>query len=130
MRVVLLSALMLMSVGAEAEWTFITTGSNDGSEFFIDLSTVKKTKEGYRRGWELMNASKGLKSSNGIYKSVKALRLIDCDEERSRSLSETYFSGEMGKGEVLSERETPGPWDFIAPDTVGRRIADAVCSRR
>ena len=56
MKVVLLSVLMMVSMAAEAEWTYVAT-SDSGEVFFIDFSTFKRTKEGYRRVWELLDAS-------------------------------------------------------------------------
>lgn len=126
MRAVLLSVLMMVSVVSEAEWTQVG-GNSDGKELFSDFSTLKKTKEGYVRVWELMSNDK--KNPLG-FKSFKTLRLYDCEQERARSLKAVFFDGEQGQGQVVKLLDDNGKWSFVAPDSVSEAAMKEACSRR
>lgn len=125
MRVVLLSVLMMVSVVAEAEWSYV--GESGSAKLFSDFSTLKETKEGYVRVWTM--TSNGKKDPLG-FRSFKALRLFDCEQERARSLRTVFFDGELGRGEVTDVLDDDGKWSFVDPTSILGAGMDAVCPKR
>jgi hypothetical protein len=116
---------MLMSLGAEAEWTPVVEGT-DGEVYFSEFAPLKKTKEGYWKGWQMWNFPKGETdpSTKKTYKSLKMLVLTDCEEDRRAVLSQVLYTGEMGTGEPFGERDFAQPmWSHLVPDTVGYLLA-------
>jgi len=54
---------------------------------------------------------------------------IDCGRGQLRMLSATYYSGRMGKGEIVSATVERAEWKPVVPGTMGKSIWDATCGK-
>ena len=106
---------------ASAEWTH--QGSTSDVNFYIDLSTIKKSAE-VRRVWQLQN--RNIPSKSGT-RSLRALSEYDCKEGKYRIIQIDTFSEAMAQGTPLSTDPTPGQWHFIAPGTPFADSLKLVC---
>ena len=117
-------SLLTMTVAAPAwaEWVKVSDASD--IEVLIDPSSIRKN-EHRRRVWSLTNYKQD--GPEGL-RSVRAYEEYDCNEERLRELSLTFFSEPMGRGKILASVERPRDWIHVAPDTFGRRTLTIVCA--
>lgn len=116
-------ALCLVSAPAAAEWTFFQKNQN-GTEFFVDFSTYKKTPA--RRAWFLQNFASRDQFGN---MSAKVLQEADCREDKYRGISWQFYKGQMGDGGLSSSDNTPGEWVYASPGSVGEEIIKFLCGR-
>ena len=115
-------AISLIATTAQAEWSYLTSGDTD--RFYIDYSTIKKTRHGVR-AWMMQEYMGGR-----AILSSRDLVEFDCKEERSRILSTTKFAGPMATGALVVSYSGSGPWDYAAPGTVGEAKLQAVCKHK
>ncbi|MGH7147056.1 MAG: surface-adhesin E family protein [Nitrospiraceae bacterium] len=62
--------------------------------------------------------------------SSRAQYGFDCAEERTRKLSETWFSGNMGSGEMVHSISDETRWEPVAPGSVGQAMWKAACEKK
>jgi hypothetical protein len=109
---------VLVSTVAQAEWSYVT------ENIYLDYSTIKKTKNGYR-AWRLSDYTK----VNELGASAKILYEYNCIEERSRILQMHTYSGHMGKGRIVVTDDLIEKWEYVIPGSVGEFILKMVCNR-
>ena len=113
--------LCLVSAPAAAEWTLFQK-NEDGTEFFVDFSTYKKTPT--PRAWFLTN-----NASRDRFGSAIVLREADCREDKFRGISWQFYKGPMGDGGLSSSDNSPGEWNYAAPGSVSEDILKILCGR-
>lgn len=59
--------------------------------------------------------------------SVKSLEEYDCANKRTRLLSMSLFSGNMGKGNEVYSESVVGEWQLVKPNNIGETIWKAAC---
>jgi len=59
--------------------------------------------------------------------SVRMQDEYDCKEERTRTLSISVHSGNMGEGEVIGTTTKPGYWRPVPPDTLVETLRGFAC---
>jgi hypothetical protein len=118
---------LTLSLAAKAEWTAIhLTQINDYVTFYnVDWATLKVSSK-RRTIWMLVN-NQG--DNIGEIVSAKALYEFDCSEDKFRYLQATTFSESYGGGRVI-EKNGAGGWQFIAPETAIKVVAEKVCARK
>ena len=117
-------AISLIATTAQAEWSYFT--SADAGRFYIDYSTIKKTRHGVRV-WEMIDYRNP--GSLGQL-SHRILAEYDCNEDRYRDLSITSFTGYGATGDVIIRDDDPNEWHYVAPGTVGEAKLQAVCKHK
>lgn len=119
--------LLLSSVPAYAEWVLI--GTANGLTTYFDPATIRR-KGDLVKMWELwdfkIKETKGGKS----FLSAKYQLEFDCAEERTRELAHLWFSGNMGKGNVVTSESNEGKWTPVSPDSVGETHWKVACSKQ
>lgn len=115
----------IMSFSAQAEWSLIGSG-RDGVKTYVDFSTIKKTRSGYR-AWSIKDYSKS-PFKDGV-RSVKSLEEYDCSEERYRYLKDIGYLGNMGHGNVKGTYDEVGDWIYIAPESIGEDKLKQICGK-
>ena len=123
MRVILTLLLLLSVTPAWADWAKVS--EEDGIAFFIDPSTVRKFGNLRRVG--------GLQdlTQNGFDGALsrRTLEEYDCVEMKTRIVSFSDHSGQMGSGEILRWFKQPVAWAYISPGTRAAAILAIVCAR-
>ena len=66
----------------------------------------------------------------GSVSSIKRQKEYDCAAERTRTLAETHFSGNMGNGKMVSTNSDEGKWIPIAPGSVGQFLWVFACGKK
>ncbi|MGZ8983615.1 MAG: surface-adhesin E family protein [Methylotenera sp.] len=120
-KVILMLLLAVMSNSAMAKWIYVA--GSDESSFYADISTIRKSGNIVKM-WTL--SDKNENSNDGKWQSYKSLGEYDCKEEKTRSISKSSFSKNMGGGEVLYT-SLIGKWSPIPPNSIGAGLWKVAC---
>jgi len=92
--------LLLLSTPAWAEWTLV--GDSDSSDIYADLATMHKRGHMVKM-WSLYDLKTARPFADTAYLSSKDQDEYDCERQRTRFLSYSVHSGNMG----VSVRSVP-----------------------
>jgi hypothetical protein len=118
MKKLLTIFLLLFSINGYCEWTKVLTGNS--SVHYVDFSTIKKTGA-YLRVWDLIDYEDKT--------SEIGLSDYDCDQERTRIISITKYSGPMVTGTSRSLTTKTPEWVYEIPNTTGHLMLKRVCRK-
>lgn len=111
--------VLLMTGNAWAEWT--QSGENEGGilTHYVDRGTIRRAGH-LTKMWVLQNfAALQAASANGkSFRSSKSQMEFDCREEKHRTLALYWYSGLMGKGDIVAADTDAGKWARNIPDSV------------
>jgi hypothetical protein len=121
-KVVLILALGVSCNSAMAKWTKI-------NDVYVDLSTIQK-KSKMVKMWS-MSDFKTPQEVVGYKKflSTKERFEYDCIEVKSRQLSVTAYTGNMGKGAVIYKDSALGAWTEVDPDSLVKTQWNVACGK-
>ena len=128
MKLLIAALLIVFSTSAMAEWTVV--GGNDDQTTYADLSTIRKSGDKVKM-WDLLNYKVAKTSAAGklVLSSVDQDE-YDCKEEISRTLTFSFYSKNMGAGEVVHNsgnlHEEPEP---ILPGSVAATLFKVACGK-
>ncbi len=128
--VIMIPLLLLSSGPAHAEWVLIDK-TDDGMSTYVDTATIRRKGELVKM-W-IMYDFKNVQTDAfafGPYLSLKGQSEFDCIEERGRSIAQTLFSGNTGKGEVIFTDVTKQAWRPAAPESIGRMLWKVACGKQ
>ena len=123
-----MTLFVLRSGPAYAEWVAIS-GDDDGTTAYVDPATIR-TKGDLVKMWTLYDSKTVETFPGGSFFSIKRQKEYDCAEERTRTLAEIHFSGNMGSGKVLSSNADERKWVPVAPGSVGEALWQYACKKK
>jgi hypothetical protein len=129
MRRILLGLLLaLNNTPAVAEWTRIVRVDGE-KEFtaYVDYTNIRKfgTKV---KIWEIYDYKILQEDDGDKYMSVKSYEEYDCVSKRTRLLSLSLFSGNMGQGNVVYSENIVNSWQPVVQSNVGESMWKAACN--
>ena len=131
MKLLIAVLLAVFSTGAMAEWTYLTSSEDNAYDIYIDKTAIHK-RGNVAKVWSLHDykAPQGEKKVKP-YLSVRGLSEYDCVEIRIRLSSITFFSDNMGSGQVTFSHQNNegGTWNDIAPGTVDMSTWQVACKK-
>ena len=130
-RIVLVLLILSCCVGlAQAEWKQLTDSPNFGGfVVYVEPTSVRIDKgSGLVKMWILYDFKTGQQGYQVRYLSMKIQRQYDCKQERSRTLTQSFFGDNMAKGDVISTESTEGTWIPVGPGTIGQSLLGSACS--
>ncbi len=117
-----IAPMLLLSLPASAEWTYVDGG--EGYERYLDLDSV--SREGRRvRVWEVDDNEQSDRS--GVI-SLRSRTEYDC---LTRMYRITHLSGHtqhMTQGQVVFSDVVDGNWEPVSPGTLGEASMHMVCA--
>lgn len=125
----LLIPLLVLSHGpAHAEW--MSFGASDGgTTVYADPATIYR--EGDRVKMLVMFDFKTVQAKAKIsYLSAKAQMEYDCTKSRFEGLAVTYFSGNMGNGQLLDRSTGKDTWLRISPGSLDHALWKLACGKK
>lgn len=129
-KLILMTILVIVSNSAMAEW--IGVSSTDDFDTYVDKTTIRKSGNVVKM-WILRDYKALQKNSNdaegNAFFSIAAQQEYDCKEEQARPLSLSYYSKNMGDGQVVYSQTYTGIWQPLVPRSVGQMVWDIACSR-
>jgi hypothetical protein len=121
--------LILISTSAMAEWKYLASVTTEDKGFYVfaDLSSIRKTAYGFRM-WVLFDHKKRqVSAGGGKYLSDISLHEFDCKDEKTRILTFTWFSDNMGKGNVVFNNSDTMSWSYITPESIDEYLYKTAC---
>ena len=113
-------SLLLVSFQADAAiWKNIAVG--DKNAYRYDSESVQRTATSVRVWWREVQLLEGGKEYNKIMNYTE----FNCAERTSRDLNQSIYSLD---GSVIKTFSVPSVKTFVAPETIGERLENIVCS--
>ena len=122
----LVVVLLLLSTPAWAEWTLV--GDSDLSDVYADLATIRKRGNKVKM-WSLYDLKTARPFAGIPYLSSKDQDEYDCDGERTRFLSFSVHSGNMGGGSTIYFDADPGKWTALPAGSVVEALWKIACNQ-
>ena len=129
--VIMIPLLLLSSGPAYAEWMAVGGNEEAGVTVYADPGTICR-KGNLVKVWHL-NDFKTVQtdaSASGPYLSLKGQREYDCAEERDRTLTATWFSGNMGHGSLVQFDSDEKKWQPVPPSSINQILWKLACAKK
>ncbi|MDC0400394.1 hypothetical protein OAN59_11930 [Alphaproteobacteria bacterium] len=121
----LISSLFITSV-ANAEWTKVVKGKNNGATIYIDFDRIRKT--GIKTYfWKLVDMPKPGQIDNISFSSSKEYVEAECGSFRSKYLIAYAYPTQMGYG-TPNFTFKDGDWSYPNPGSIYEDFLKAVCN--
>lgn len=129
-KLTLLLILMVLSTNVLAEWTEFY--SDETGADYVDLQSIRK-KENKVKMWTLDDFKSVQIFTDGNIRRLSQVGHYeyDCSEETIRQLDFSWYSGNMGNGEVVySDSNMNHEPESIIPSTIGEKKFNIACSKK
>ena len=129
----LLGLMLLMTAGtASAEWTIVGDTGDGGDDFiqYVDRATIRRNGN-FVKMWGLRDYKTVQTVADNSFLSSKQQSEYDCKEEKKRILAFTWFSAQMGSGNVVyNTSETSMKWSPIEPESAAETQWKIACGKK
>lgn len=136
MRVIVLVLLVMVLVRVSgvvaAEWVALgNAGSGDDYyDIYVNPGTIRKSGNMVKI-WSMLDFKTTRVVPGRPSLSVKLQTESDCTNARLRFLYHTRHSGNMGKGNVVSNDDgVPGNWSSVPPASINESLWKYACGKR
>ncbi len=129
MKKVVAFAFLLFASTADAEWMILGASANGDSTLYWENSIIQRSGD-YVKMWKLANYSSPMPQGNVTYSSYKDFSEYDCKKKKFRYLSASFYSKNMGKGEVLYRDDKISNWISIQSDTFPKAALEIACQQK
>jgi hypothetical protein len=103
--------------------------SDSGTTVYADPATMRR--EGDLVKMPVLFDFKTIQTKAGVsYLSAKAQMEYDCAEQRFEGLAVLYFSGNMGKGNLLDRSSGIGKWLRVSPGSLDHALWKLACGKK
>ena len=125
MLTLLLAVLSSSAMAELTKWIFVSR--QEAFIIYADTATIRKAGS-IAQMWDLADAKAG-KAFGGVKKtlSFKMEREYDCGNQQLRLLYISWYSGNMGAGEITGSNADPSDWRPVLPGTEGERFWQIAC---
>lgn len=124
----LITLLVLSSGPAYAEWISLGT-SDSGTTVYADPVTVRREGELVKM-LVLFDFKTRQTKADVSFLSAKAQMEYDCAEQRFEGLAVTYFSGNMGNGNLLDRSSGKGKRIRVSRDSLDQALWKLACDKK
>ena len=121
-KLLLLLFLIIFSSTSIASWIWVET-SQSGNEYYIDFETIKKNN-GYHYFYSMTDL---LEPDTDGDLSYSIYRKVDCKSSRFMTLSEFYYTGNMGEGGLTTNNNNTRDWIYPPPGSVSQIVIKELC---
>ena len=130
-KVVLFMLMLVASNSANAEWVKIRSEGNNTT--YVDPATISKT-DNIVQMWGVVDLKESKKEEEGkSFLSAKGLQEYDCKETQIRSISLTFYSGNMGGGDVIHSYTDAVKWKWkwnpVTPGSASEAMWKVACPK-
>ena len=127
-KLLLLLFSLLLSFNSYGEWTKVAE-NDDGDYYFVDFDKVKYV-DGNVYWWMMYDAVESYYyvDEDEPYFSEQSYNQGDCQINRFKVLSTSYYSKPMGEDLIFNWNEPEPQWDYFPPESIGEYEFELVCS--
>ena len=125
-KAILILLLAVVSGNAGAGWANV--GSNETTTVYVDPTIMRR--KGNMVEMRYLVDFKTVQTMAGMsFISTTTQYEYDCKEEQARTLSLSFYAGNMGGGEVIHSDSHPSKWAPIPPGPIGERLRKLACGK-
>lgn len=124
----MLFTLLVSSGPAYADWMSLGT-SDSGTTVYADLATLHREGDLVKM-LVLFDFKTTQTKADVSFLSAKAQMEYDCAEQRYEGLAVTYFSGNMGNGQLLDRSSGKGKRLRVSPDSLDQALWKLACDKK
>jgi len=106
----------------------IKVEGNEYVTFYVDQTTIMKAGDRVKM-LTLVDFKTVIRSGGQAYRSSKTQHEYDCKENQWRLLNFSYYSGNMGAGEMIFSDTEPGKWEAIKPGSGTKKRWNIACGK-
>jgi len=108
----------------------LTSGDDEaGLMVYVDPDSIRR-KENLAKMWQLYDYKTVQTVAGDSLLSMKRFNEYDCTEERTRTLGYTWFSGNMGSGNVVYSTTEVQQWEPVVSRTINHTLWKVACSKK
>jgi len=112
-----------------AEWVLVSGDDETGLTVYADPDTIHR-KGNLVTMWGLIDYKTIQIIAGDSLLSIQRQNEYDCAEARTRMLAFTWFSGNMGGGQVVHSDSDEDKWKPVAPDSVAEALWKIACDKK
>ena len=125
----LIMFLTLSSGHVHAEWVLVSGDDAAGLAVYVDPATIRRNGN-LAKMWQLYDYKTVQTVAGDSLLSMKRFNEYDCMDERTRMLGYTWFSGNMGSGNVVYSTSEQQPWEPAVPRSINRSLWKVACNKK
>ena len=117
-----------LSAGAAADLTkWVVVDGRETYVIYADVATVRRSGN-IARMWDMSDSKTG-KVLGGVKQSqsFKMEREYDCEKQQLRMLYVSWYSGNMGEGNIIGSDSNAAIWQPVLQGTIGERLWKVAC---
>lgn len=128
-RVILFLILVIFSGSVAAEW--IKVDKTVGSTMYADKTTISKNEDGSMVTlWRMDDFIRSQVNKGKNRLSLKIQYEYDCKNVQLRVLAFSWYSDQMGEGEIVYSNAEPSPEEMpIMPDSFDEKFWKIACGK-
>jgi hypothetical protein len=123
-KVVLMLALGFTCSSAIAEWTKVT--ANEEATSYADVASISKVGD-IAKMLDVMDINKQRDGEN--FSSIKFSNEYDCNLKKSRTVTFSEYSGNMGQGKLLNSRTFIHDWLPVRYGSETEALWEVACGK-
>ncbi len=128
-KTILMLLLAVVSSSAMAEWVVISDSDDLGITVYADPSSIRKSGNKVKM-WILFDFSSVHEASGTKSLSSMVQDEFDCKEEQLKTLHFTWYSKNMGRGDVVyTGKKYAKNWTPVYPDSSGKTLWKFACGK-
>jgi len=125
-KVILATLLAVVSSSAMAEWVMLSSDS-EGTIVYVDPKTIRKSGNKVKM-WALWDYSTAEVLNSKPHMSTRVQKEFNCEEETTRQIYATTFSGNMAEGNTIG-MQGGREWEPVAPRTHNEALWKFACGK-
>ena len=121
----LLITLLVLSSGPVYAGWMLTSGDDEaGMTVYVDPDTIRR-KGNLAKMWQLYDYKTVQTVAGDSLLSMKRFNEYDCTEARTRTLGYTWFSGNMGSGNVVYSTTEVQQWEPVVSRSINQSSVES-----
>lgn len=126
-KILWMISLGCISQGAWAEWVEI-----ERSEIQTTFANPSVSRTGWSkvRMTQMSDYKAPRRYDDKTFLSVSSQLEFKCKERQMQMLSYTLYSGHMGEGRVVGNREDTGKWNAVTPGSLDETLLEMACEKK
>ncbi len=124
-----ISMMLLAVVSSSAAAVWVKVSENETAATYVDPATISKADTMVKM-WRLIDLRKAVSmASDKPFMSSKGQDEYDCKEERTRVLALSFYSDNMGGGEVVHFEANPTKWGPVRARSISETLWKFACGK-
>jgi len=125
---VLITLLVLDCGPVRAAWELVSGDDSAKLTVYVDRDTIRRNGN-LAMMWQMYDYKTVQTVAGDSLLSIQRYNEYDCTGARTRVLTYTWFSSNMGRGRVVYKTAEEQPWASIVPRSIDQTLLKVACSK-